>query len=56
MEAEKAKAKANNEDLVWWLGAVDADWTTRDGFAMELLGLKDEDLDTETRRVVEMLS
>ena len=56
MEAEKAKAKANNEDLVWWLGAVDADWTTRDGFAMELLGLEDEDLDTETKRVVRMLS
>ncbi|CAH0026085.1 unnamed protein product [Clonostachys rhizophaga] len=33
------------EDIVYALGALDADWTTRDGYAMELLGLENEDLD-----------
>jgi hypothetical protein len=39
---EGAKAR---EDVVWWLGATDADWTKRDGFAMRLLELEEEDLD-----------
>ena len=34
------------------LGTVDADWTTRDGFAMELLGLQDEKLDDVVAAVV----
>lgn len=41
-----------NEDLVFALGAIDGDWTTRDGFAMDLLGLEDEDLDEVVERVV----
>jgi len=41
-----------NEDLVFALGAIDGDWTTREGFAMSLLGLEDEDLDEVVERVV----
>jgi hypothetical protein len=33
------------EDIVWWLGATDANWEKNDGFAMELLDLEEEDLD-----------
>lgn len=47
-EAEMAKADQGSldavEELVWYLGTVDADWTARKDFAMELLGLEDEDL------------
>ncbi|KGQ09432.1 hypothetical protein BBAD15_g5231 [Beauveria bassiana D1-5] len=32
-------------NIVFVLGAVDADWTRRDEFAMDLLGLEDENLD-----------
>lgn len=45
---EKAKADAGDleavENLVWMLGALDADWTQREGFAMEMLGLEEESL------------
>ncbi|KAK3075996.1 hypothetical protein LTR53_000173 [Teratosphaeriaceae sp. CCFEE 6253] len=45
---QKAKADAGDkaaiEDLVWYLGTIDADWRTRENFAMDLLGLVDEDL------------
>lgn len=41
-----------NEDLVFALGAIDGDWTTREGFAMDLLGLQDEDLDEVVEGVV----
>lgn len=57
---KEQKAKANSgdleavEDLVWLLGALDANWETRDGFAMEKLGLKqDEDLDEVVQRIVQ---
>ena len=40
-------------DVVFVLGTMDADWTTRDGFAMELLGLRDEDLDEVVAKVVQ---
>ena len=40
------------EDLVWLLGALDANWETRDGFAMRTLGLENEDLDEAVRSVV----
>ena len=40
------------EEIVFVLGTVDADWTTRDGFAMELLGLQDEKLDDVVAAVV----
>jgi hypothetical protein len=33
------------EEIVFVLGTVDADWTRKDGYAMELLGLEDENLD-----------
>ncbi|KAH7041347.1 uncharacterized protein B0I36DRAFT_222653, partial [Microdochium trichocladiopsis] len=48
---EKGETEAN-EDLVFALGAIDGDWTTREGFAMEMLGLEDEDLDEVVGRVV----
>ncbi|EGR48306.1 uncharacterized protein TRIREDRAFT_78476 [Trichoderma reesei QM6a] len=40
------------EDIVFVLGALDADWTKRDGFAMELLGLEDERLEDVVEEVV----
>jgi len=40
------------EDLVFALGAIDGDWTTRDGFAMHELGLEDEDLETAVRKAI----
>ena len=41
------------EDIVFALGAIDADWTKRPTFAMESLGLKDEDLDEVVQGVVD---
>lgn len=43
------------EDLVWLLGAIDANWEGRKDFAMEELGLENEDLDVVVRNVVEGL-
>lgn len=43
------------EDLVFALGAIDGNWEEREGFAMELLGLENEDLDEIVRRVVQEL-
>ncbi|KAL7796710.1 hypothetical protein V8C37DRAFT_371242 [Trichoderma ceciliae] len=40
------------EDIVFVLGALDADWTKRDGFAMELLGLENEELEHVIEEVV----
>ncbi|KAL7945012.1 hypothetical protein V8C42DRAFT_324311 [Trichoderma barbatum] len=40
------------EDIVFVLGALDADWTKRDGYAMELLGLQDENLEDVINEVV----
>ncbi|KAI3320363.1 NmrA-like family protein [Xylariaceae sp. AK1471] len=52
----KVKADAGDqqavEDLVFVLGVVDGNWEERDGFSMELLGLKNEDLDEVVTRVV----
>lgn len=39
-------------DIVFVLGAVDADWTRRKEFAMDLLGLKEENLDDVVADVV----
>ncbi|KAH9883550.1 NmrA-like family protein [Xylariomycetidae sp. FL2044] len=54
--AEKPKADAGDhvavENLVFALGVVDGNWEEREGFAMELLGLEDEDLDQVVGRVV----
>ncbi|KAF2214167.1 hypothetical protein CERZMDRAFT_38520 [Cercospora zeae-maydis SCOH1-5] len=41
------------EDLVWLLGAIDANWEGRKDFAMEELGLENEDLDVVVKKVVE---
>ncbi|KAI1865971.1 uncharacterized protein JN550_007949 [Neoarthrinium moseri] len=52
----KAKADAGEraaiEHLVWALGVVDGDWEKKDGFAMEALGLQNEDLDEAVKSVV----
>lgn len=40
------------EDLVFVLGALDADWTKRGNLAMDLLGFEDEDLDATLQRVL----
>ncbi|KAL6876855.1 hypothetical protein J3F83DRAFT_727303 [Trichoderma novae-zelandiae] len=40
------------EDIVFVLGALDADWTKREGFGMELLGLEDEKLEDVVEDVV----
>lgn len=44
------------EDIVFALGTIDADWSNKDGFAMDLLGLVDEDLDAVVGRVVKEYS
>lgn len=55
-DKEKKKADAGdkeaNENLVWYLGAVDANWTTRENFAMKDLGLSEEDLDKTIEAMV----
>ncbi|KAI0017546.1 NmrA-like family protein [Xylariomycetidae sp. FL0641] len=51
-KADKGDADAI-EDLVFALGAVDGNWETRDGFAMEMLGLENEDLDHVVTRTIE---
>ena len=55
--AEKAKADSGDassaEELVWYLGYVDADWRKNEGFAMKLLGLEDEDLDAAVEKVIQ---
>ncbi|KAK7935001.1 hypothetical protein PG985_000496 [Apiospora marii] len=56
IKESKAKANAGDkeavEDLVFALGAVDGDWESKEDFAMETLGLKNEDLDQVIQRVV----
>lgn len=56
----KARADAGDRDavehLVFALGALDGDWTTKEGFAMKELGLEDEDLDEVVRKVVAEVS
>ncbi|KAK3401301.1 hypothetical protein B0T20DRAFT_112855 [Sordaria brevicollis] len=49
---EKERGEAV-EDLVFALGVVEGDWTKREEFSMELLGLEEEDLETVVRRVLE---
>lgn len=56
LERESKRLEAGDgeatEEIVFVLGTVDADWTRKDGFAMELLGLQDENLDQVVREVV----
>ena len=40
------------ENLVWLLGAIEGNWEERDEFAMDLLGLENEDLDSAAAKVV----
>ncbi|KAF7189447.1 Isoflavone reductase-like IRL [Pseudocercospora fuligena] len=53
---EKKKADSGDleavENLVWLLGAIDANWELRKDFAMQDLGLKNEDLDEVVSNVV----
>jgi hypothetical protein len=53
---EKAKADDGDleavENLVWILGTEDANWETKDTFAMKSLGLQNEELDDVVKRVV----
>lgn len=57
LEQEQKKVDAGDkhaiEEVVFALGARDADWTEKPGFAMKMLGLQDEDLDQVVKRVVE---
>ncbi|EMC94551.1 hypothetical protein BAUCODRAFT_552073 [Baudoinia panamericana UAMH 10762] len=57
---QKAKADAGDKDavehLVWYLGTVDADWTRNEGFAMQMLGLQDEDLHEVVSKMVKQSS
>lgn len=53
--ADKGDADAI-EDLVFVLGAIDGDWEGRPDFAMEMLGLENEDLDQVVQQVVDELS
>jgi hypothetical protein len=46
--------KDAEEHIVFVLGTVDADWTTREGFAMGVLGLEDENMDEVIDEVVAM--
>ena len=55
---KEEKEKADNgdleaiENLVWMCGTLDANWESRDTFAMKTLGLENEDLDAVVKRVV----
>ena len=40
------------EDVVWYLGTVDANWENRETFAMDLLGLKNENLEDVVIKIV----
>ena len=54
--AERAKLSAGDgsavEELVWVLGTKFGDWRGKEGFAMGMLGLEDEDLDEVVAHVV----
>lgn len=53
--ADKGDAQAI-EDLVFVLGAIDGNWEGRPDFAMETLGLENEDLDAVVKKVVDELA
>lgn len=57
IKEKKALADAGDleaiEDLVFVLGAIDGDWRGKPNYAMELLGLEDEDLDEVVQKVVD---
>jgi nucleoside-diphosphate-sugar epimerase len=41
------------EQMVWILGVLEANWEKNDGFAMNLLGLEEEDLDVVVKAALE---
>ncbi|KAK3713020.1 hypothetical protein LTR37_008705 [Vermiconidia calcicola] len=53
---EKRKADDGDleavENLVWLLGALDANWESKENFAMKTLGLEDEDMHAAVEEVV----
>lgn len=53
MKEMKRGNKAATEDVVWVLGAYEADWRQMKGFANELLGLKEESLDDICKKIVD---
>lgn len=57
IKENKAKADAGDKDaiehLVFALGALDGDWEKKDGFAMGVLGLQNQDLDEIVKGVVD---
>lgn len=53
MKEMKGGDKAATEDVVWVLGAYEADWRQMKGFANELLGLKEESLDDICKKIVD---
>ncbi|KAF3005219.1 hypothetical protein E8E14_000936 [Neopestalotiopsis sp. 37M] len=57
IKGNKAKADAGDKDaiehLVFALGALDGDWEKKDGFAMDVLGLQNQDLDEIVKGVVD---
>ncbi|KAI7002776.1 NmrA-like family protein [Hortaea werneckii] len=59
-EREKARASKGDaeavEELVYYLGVVDGDWTKKKGFAMELLDIKDENVEAVAKDVVARFS
>lgn len=52
--ADKGDAQAV-EDLVFVLGAINGNWEERQDFAMETLGLENEDLDAVVQKVIDGL-
>jgi hypothetical protein len=56
IEARREKADAGdhmaNEDLVYAIGTLDADWRQREEFSMDLLGFEDEDYEAVVASVV----
>lgn len=60
LQEQKRKADAGDktaiEDLVFALGVLNADWTKKENFANELLGLEDEDLDAVIKQVYTSLA
>lgn len=59
IKEKKALADAGDsqaiEDLVFVLGAIDGNWEGKPDFAMEMLGLEEEDLDEVVQKVVDEL-
>lgn len=57
VEGKRAEMKGGSveavEDVVWVLGAYEADWRGREGFANEFLGVEEESVDIICRRIVE---